>query len=88
MSDTTPVGVPDLSIAGFYPQPGSDRATTHFNVGWRFRKGAANGAEQTSFNDSDWAVVNLPHGLEILPLEASGGVNYQGEAWYRKRFHI
>lgn len=31
-------------------------------------------------------MVSLPHGLEYLPTEASGCINYQGEAWYRKHF--
>ena len=30
----------------------------------------------------------MPHGLEILGDNASGGRNYQGEAWYRKKFKI
>lgn len=29
-----------------------------------------------------------PDGLELLPLAASGGVNYQGPAWYRKQFSL
>ena len=46
------------------------------------------GAETIAHDDRDWPVVNTPHGLEFLPLEASGGVNYQGEAWYRKHFVV
>ena len=34
------------------------------------------------------ALYNLPDGLELLPLAASGGVNYQGPAWYRKQFSL
>ena len=33
-----------------------------------------------------WEVVSLPNGIEYLPTEASGCINYQGEAWYRKHF--
>ena len=33
-------------------------------------------------------VVNTPHGLEYLPDEASGGINYRGEACYRKHFIV
>ena len=55
------------------------------NVGWRFYKGSINeGASDVNFDDLSWNVVNVPHGLEIVPEEASGGINYQGEAWYRK----
>lgn len=56
------------------------------NPGWRFLKGAADGAERPDFDDRAWTTVSLPNGLELLPTEASGCVNYQGEAWYRKRF--
>jgi beta-galactosidase len=78
----------DFSTAGFYKIDDAGRTVYNFNVGWRFFKGGANGAEQTAFDDSDWEVVNTPHGLEYLPDEASGCVNYQGEAWYRKHFKI
>ncbi|MBI9065526.1 MAG: hypothetical protein JEZ14_26305 [Marinilabiliaceae bacterium] len=33
-------------------------------------------------------MVALPHGIEYLPTEASGCVNYQGEIWYRKHFSL
>lgn len=56
------------------------------NPAWRFHKGVADGAEAKDFNDKDWAVVSLPDGIEYLPTEASGCINYQGEVWYRKHF--
>ena len=33
--------------------------------GWRFQKGAANGAEATDFNDSKWQSVTVPHDWAI-----------------------
>lgn len=33
-----------------------------------------------------WTVVSLPDGIEYLPTEASGCINYQGKVWYRKHF--
>ncbi|RUA09928.1 MAG: glycoside hydrolase family 2 protein, partial [Flavobacteriia bacterium] len=80
--------IPDYSKAGFYEIPGSGRKVYNFNVGWRFFKGVVKGAEQNNFNDSDWNIVNTPHGLELLSTQASGSSNYQGEAWYRKHFII
>ena len=56
------------------------------NPAWRFHKGALNGAEARSFDDAAWGVVSLPHGIDYLPTEASGCINYQGEVWYRKHF--
>jgi len=76
----------NFSTAGFYEVANTPRKVYNFNVGWRFYKGDAKNAEQTSFDDSDWEAANLPHGLEILGENASGGRNYQGIAWYRKQF--
>lgn len=56
------------------------------NPAWRFHKGAQAGAEAAGFDDRDWTVVSLPHGIEYVPTEASGCINYQGEVWYRKHF--
>ena len=79
---------PEFSTAGFYQTEPDIREAINFNVGWRFIKGDVLDAYTNDFNDSDWPVVNLPHGLEILPLSASGGANYQGPAWYRKHFIV
>lgn len=78
----------EFSTAGFFQISNSGREVFNFNVGWRFNKGTAANAEQPGFNDFLWPVVNTPHGLEYLPDEASGCINYQGEAWYRKHFKI
>ena len=77
---------PEFSTAGFYALPETGREVFNLNPAWRFHKGAADGAERPDFDDRAWAAVSLPNGLELLPTEASGCVNSQGEAWYRKRF--
>ena len=82
-----PVGH-EFSTAGFFKINNGGREVFNFNVGWRFLKGAAPKAELPGFDDSKWTVVNTPHGLEYLPEEASGCINYQGEAWYRKHFKV
>ena len=71
---------PQFSTAGFYELPQSGRTVHSMNPAWRFYKGSAEGAESVTFDDSRWEVVSLPHGLEYLPTEASGCINYQGEA--------
>jgi beta-galactosidase len=78
----------EFSTAGFYKIENGEREVYNFNVGWRFFKGVASNAEKPEFEDSRWEVVNTPHGLEYLPDEASGCINYQGEAWYRKHFVV
>ncbi len=68
---------------------------------WRFHKGGALGAEDPSFDDSKWRVVNLPHdwSIEDLPgtsspfntdaiSQVNGGFTTGGTGWYRKYFTI
>lgn len=77
---------PQFSTAGFYELKESGRSVASMNPAWRFLKGTAINAEAVDFDDKDWTVVSLPHGIEYLPTEASGNTNYQGEVWYRKHF--
>jgi beta-galactosidase len=72
-----------------------------FDSGWRFHRGGALGAEGTSFNDSQWRMVDLPHdwSIENLPgtnspfnidaiSQVNGGFTTGGTGWYRKTFTI
>lgn len=77
---------PRFSTAGFYAIENSGRTVHSMNPAWRFFKGDALDAASVDFDDSRWLGVNLPNGMELLPLEASGGVNYRGPVWYRKHF--
>lgn len=77
---------PEFSTAGFFRLPGSGRDVYSMNPAWRFYKGSLPDASASGFDDSAWPVVSLPHGIEYVPTEASGCVNYQGEVWYRKHF--
>ncbi|MEG1749377.1 MAG: glycoside hydrolase family 2 TIM barrel-domain containing protein [Tannerellaceae bacterium] len=77
---------PEFSTAGFFRVKDTGREVYSMNPAWRFYKGAQAGAEQTAFNDRNWSVVSLPNGIEYVPTEASGCINYQGEVWYRKHF--
>lgn len=78
---------PEFSTAGFFQVPDSGREAFDFNVGWRFHKGDAAGADARDFDDKGWELVATPHGVDgALPEEASGCANYQGPAWYRKTF--
>ena len=78
---------PKFSTAGFYELPNTGREVYSMNLAWRFIKGDVEGSPYaTDFDDSGWEVVSIPHGLEYLPVEASGCANYQGIVWCRKRF--
>ena len=88
LSAAVSAATPEFSKAGFFELPDAGRRVFNFNPGWRFYKGAVQGAENPAFNDDQWEIVNCPHGLELHSDQASGSKNYQGEAWYRKRFHL
>ena len=79
---------PKFSTAGFYAIENSGREVFSMNPAWRYHKGEVANAEATTFDDSQWSVVSLPHGTEYLPTEASGCINYQGVVWYRKHFEL
>lgn len=77
---------PEFSTAGFFQVQNSGREVFSMNPAWRMHKGDVKNAETVDFNDKDWQVVSLPNGIEFLPTEASGCINYQGVTWYRKHF--
>ncbi len=83
---------PQYSTAGFYAQANTGREVQGLNPVWKLKldpkKSLGDAPSKPDFDDNDWQVVNLPNGLEELPAEASGGVNYQGAAWYRKHLII
>ncbi len=67
--------MPTFSKAGFYEAEVSPRKVSCLNIGWSFTRG-----------DGFTARVNVPHTLNVVGFEASGGSNYQGPAVYEKRF--
>lgn len=75
-----------FSTAGFYAVPNSGREVFDFNAGWKFQLGNTPGAEKMDFDDSKWEIISTPHTVQLVPVAASGGKNYQGVAWYRKHF--
>lgn len=77
---------PEYSTAGFFELPNTGRTVYSMNPAWRMYKGHLERAEQPDLNDKEWDLVSLPDGIEYVPSEASGCVNYQGEVWYRKHF--
>ena len=79
---------PKFSTAGFYAIEESGREVFSMNPAWRFHKGEVANGESVKLDDSAWSVVSLPHGIEYLPTEASGCINYQGVVWYRKHFNV
>ncbi len=71
------------------------RATTPFDVDWRFLKGSAENAQNADFDDSAWRRLNVPHDWSIEgpfdaqnPTGGGGGFLPSGVSWYRKHFKL
>jgi beta-galactosidase len=70
-----------LSAASLLAQ--SPRSVIPLADGWRFHLGDTPTASGSTFDDTAWTPVAIPH---VFPYEGSGNKksNYLGEAWYRK----
>ncbi len=75
--------------------PLEGRSIANFDADWKFFKGDAPGAEVSTFDDSKWEAVNLPHDWSIKgsfrrngPANLAGGYLPLGEGWYRKTFTL
>ena len=72
--------------------PALGRVHESFNEGWKFHKGAAEGAEVAAYDDAEWRSLNLPHDWAIegpFSVEYNarcGGLPFHGTGWYRKTF--
>ena len=77
------------------------RTSFSMNGSWRFCRGKPHTERpdetavfdekrvwEAGYDDSKWEVVHLPHTVREEALVCSGGRNYQGIAWYRKRFFL
>ncbi|MCJ7778077.1 MAG: hypothetical protein MUP16_07180, partial [Sedimentisphaerales bacterium] len=65
------------------------------DVGWRFFKGDAPGAEKVDFKDGDWRKLDIPHDWSIEgpfgekePSGGEGGYVPTGIGWYRRHFRL
>jgi beta-galactosidase len=77
------------------------RTVTDFDPGWLFHYGDASGASSTSYNDSSWRKLSVPHDWSIegssppanpfsssAPSTGRGGYLPSGIGWYRKHFSL
>jgi beta-galactosidase len=67
-------------------QPGGPRLVQNFNQSWKFKRADVSSAEATTFDDSSWGNVGLPHSFS-LPYFMSSKF-YVGYGWYRKHFTV
>ena len=75
------------------PASAIGRETINFDSGWRFSKGDFPGAERSSFDDSQWRRINLPHDWSIegpFSDKWASATAYLpgGIGWYRKEFTV
>src|SRR5690606_22874493 len=84
-----------LCIAACRPSSERERQIMAFNEGWRFHLGDIPLAEGTTFDDSGWRELTIPHDWSIEgefneqhPATAGGGALPGGIGWYRKSFTL
>src|SRR5450432_1560272 len=83
------VGINPHSVQGRFAAYAA--STTHrvdiiFNTDWKFNQGDVDGAHATSFNDTGWTYVDLPHATKFVTPEDPTA--YLGVSWYRKHFAV
>ncbi len=73
---------------GGYEPPPATRTSTLIDDGWRFIKSNPSGAEGTSYDDSSWTAVTLPHTWNAQDGQDGGNNYYRGTGWYRRHFML
>jgi len=73
----------------------SPERRTNFDRGWRFLLGDSEGAHVSTFHDSAWRSLDLPHDWSIegtfdenAPAKGNGAYLPTGIGWYRKTFAL
>jgi hypothetical protein len=64
----------------------SHRLELNFNLDWKYHQGDASGADATTYDDSTWTYVDLPHSTKFVTPEDPNA--YLGLSWYRKYFTV
>ena len=74
---------------------GARPTTVSFDPAWKFHMGDVTGAQATTFDDSSWTALDVPHDWSIAlsftqnsPAGAGGGYLNGGVGWYRKTFSL
>lgn len=91
----TLLGLLVVSVGWFVTPSVSGQARRQIQIdsGWRFSVGDPAGAEKTTFDDSYWRTLDVPHDWSIEgpfdqtnPTGGAGGFLPAGVGWYRKQF--
>jgi beta-galactosidase len=88
-------GTTVVSSAFVNTYDGARTTTTSFDLTWKFHLGDVTGAQATTFDDSSWTALDVPHDWSISlafnqssPAGAGGGYLDGGQGWYRKTFTL
>jgi beta-galactosidase len=88
-------GMPATPGALVNTYDGARATTASFDLGWKFHLGDVTGAQASTFDDSAWTSLDVPHdwsiSLSFSQSSASGsGGGYLdgGVGWYRKSFSL
>ena len=72
-----------------YTPPVNHRTDVVLDSNWRFIQQDVSGAQATSFDDSSWAGVNLPHTWDIPDgQDGPSTTYYRGIGWYRTHYTV
>ncbi|MDP4181207.1 MAG: glycoside hydrolase family 2 TIM barrel-domain containing protein, partial [Bacillota bacterium] len=74
------------ALAAQYAPEATNRVKMNINRDWKFKLGDQSGAQSTTYNDSSWSSVGLPHSFGIPYFAES--TFYVGYGWYRKHLNI
>ena len=76
-----------VAAAATYTPPASNRVDTIIDADWKFYEGDVSGAQTSTFNDTSWSAVTLPHTWNNIDGE-NGGTYYRGISWYRLHYTV
>ncbi len=71
-----------------YVPPAAGRTDTVIGTGWRHLRSNATGANATTFDDSTWTAVTLPHSWNAKDGQDGGSNYYRGIGWYRCHYTL
>ena len=84
-----------VSLANCSTQSSKIRSIENFGKEWKFNLGDISNAKDSTFDDSKWRTLNLPHDWSIEgefseknPATPGGGALPGGIGWYRKTFML
>lgn len=76
------------------PITAQPRQVTELRTGWKFARGANDGAYRPDFADSGWRTIDIPHdwgvdgGFLVDGDGDTGKLPWKGEGWYRRTLDI